>query len=117
MSLKPFEFDAFLDSAKKAFAPMVRFNEIAAKNLERTARYQYGLAGEYLDLGIAQLQAASQAKDFSEMVQKQTELSSAFVEKQTARSQDLMKLAGETQSDFTKWLDQTAAEFASARKL
>jgi hypothetical protein len=90
----------------------LRFNEIAAKNLERSARYQYELAGDFLNLGIAQLHAAAQSKDVTEMVHKQTELTTSFVEKQSARSQDLMKLAGEAQSEFTKWMDQTTSDLA-----
>lgn len=115
MTASPFELNSFLEASKKAFAPMVRFNEIAAKNLERSARYQYELAGDFLNLGIAQLHAAAQSKDVTEMLQKQTELTTTFVEKQSARSQDLVKLAGEAQAEFSKWMDQTAVDLA-ARK-
>lgn len=102
-------FTDYVDFSKRLLAPAVRFNEIAAKTLEQFARYQYDLAGDYLNFGIEQLHTVAQTKDVSELVSKQSELASGLVEKLTKRSQDFSKIAAEAQAGFTKWVDETAA--------
>jgi hypothetical protein len=69
------------------------------------------VSGDYLNLSIAAMHAATQSKDFPEMLKKQSELANAYAEKQTQRSQDLLRIAGEAQADVTQWIDQTSTEF------
>jgi phasin family protein len=111
-----YDFNAFVDMYKKAAAPAMKLNEMAVRGIDRAARQQYAYAGEMLDLTLRQLQALSTAKDVSEFAAKTAEFTAQVTEKATARSQNLMKLATETQSEMSKWFDETAAEVAAVAK-
>ncbi len=107
------EINAFLEASKKALAPAARFNELSAKTIERVARMNYEALGDFLNYGLAHLHLTSSVKDVPAFVKKSTELTHQLVEKQTQRSQELIKLASESQADFTQWLDKTTAEVAA----
>lgn len=107
------EINAFLEATQKAFAPVVRLNEISARSIEKIARLNYDLLGDFMNFGLAQLHLGSHVKDVPALMQKATELTHQFVEKQTQRSQDFLKLASESQADYTQWFDKTAAEVAA----
>lgn len=107
------EINAFLEATQKALAPAIRFNELSAKTIEKVARMNYDVLGDFLNYGLAQLHLTSSVKDVPAYVQKSTELAHQFVEKQTARSQDFLKVASESQADFTQWVDKTTAEVAA----
>lgn len=112
MNFQPADFQSFLDAGKRAMAPLAELNALTARTLERTARYQYGVAGDLLELGVAQLQAAAGAKDFGSLLNQQAALANAFVEKTTTRSQEAMKLATEAQGEFTAWVGNATSELA-----
>jgi len=105
----PFAVTDYVDFSKRMLAPAVRFNEMAVKTLEQLARYQYEVAGDYLNFGMEQLNTVTKTKDVGELVSKQSELASSLVEKLTKRSQDFSKIAADAQVGFTKWVDETAA--------
>ncbi len=111
-----YDFNAFVDMSKKAYAPALKLNELAVRVIDRTARQQYAYAGEMLDLALTQLHALSTAKDLSDVAAKTAEFTAKVTEKATARGQDLMKVATETQSEVSKWFDETAAEVAAVAK-
>jgi len=110
------EINAFIENSRKLAEPVARLQALSARTFERFARYQYEVAGDFLNLGVAALHAATQAKDLPELLKKQSEFANAYVEKTTQRSQDFMKLAGEAQADVTSWMDQTTTE-VTARPL
>jgi phasin family protein len=112
------EINAFLEASQKAVAPLLRFNELSARAVERAVRFQYEVAGDALNFALANLHTSTQAKDVASLMQKSAELANQFVEKQTQRSQDLVKLAGEYQTEFTQWFDRLTTELpAKAMKL
>ncbi len=113
MSNTTAEINSFVEQTRKLSAPFVKANELSAKAFERVARYQYEIAGDALNFGIAQLHAATQAKDVQTLLQKQAELANSYFEKQTQRSQDLLKIASEAQAEFTSFVDSTTSEFTS----
>jgi phasin family protein len=116
MTNPTYDFNAFVDMSKKAFAPAAKFNELAVRNFERAARQQYQYFGEMLDLTLTQMQVMSSAKDFSEMAAKTAEFNAKVTEKVTARGQDLMKIATEAQTEVSKWFDETTAQYAAVAK-
>ena len=105
-----FDFNAFIDAGKKAFAPAIKLNELSAIAFERIARQQYAFAGEVLEFSLQQLQLASTVRDLNDLTSRQIELSTQFAERATQRSQDLIKLSTEHQAQLTKWFDQTVSE-------
>lgn len=112
MTNPTFDFNSFLDAGKKAFAPVVKFNELSVQSFERIARQQYAFAGEMLEYSLKQLQLTSTVRDINDLTARQIELSTQFAERATQRSQDLIKLSSEHQAQLTKWFDQTVTESA-----
>ncbi|MBS0375634.1 MAG: phasin family protein [Proteobacteria bacterium] len=107
------EINAFIENTRKLAEPVARLQALSARTFERFARYGYEVAGDYLNLSVAALHAAAQAKDGPELLKKQAELANAYFDKQTQRSQDFLKLAGEAQADVTSWIDQASAEYTT----
>jgi phasin family protein len=116
MTNPTFDFNAFVDASKKAFAPAVKFNELSLAGFERIARQQYAFVGEVLEFSLQQIALASKARDFNELTSRQIELSTQFAERATQRSQDLIKLSSEHQAEMSKWLDETVSESAKVAK-
>jgi phasin family protein len=116
MNQPTFDFSAFVDAGKKAFAPALKWNEIALQGFERIARQQYAFAGEMLEFSLKQLELAGHARDLNELASRQIELSTQFAERATQRSQDLIKLTSEHQAQLTKWFDQTISETTKSAK-
>jgi phasin family protein len=112
MTNPTFDFNSFLDAGKKAFAPVVKFNELSVQSFERIARQQYAFAGEMLEFSLKQLQLTSTVRDINDLTARQIELSTQFAERATQRSQDLIKLSSEHQAQLSKWFDQTVTESA-----
>jgi phasin family protein len=106
------EMNTIIENTRKMTAPFNRATEVSARTFEKLARFQYEIAGDWLNLSIAQLHAATQSKDVPELMKKQAELANQYVEKQTQRSQDLLKIASEAQADVTQLIDSAANEFA-----
>jgi len=113
MSTTAAEINSFVDQTRKLYAPMAKFGEIQARAFERVAKYNYEVAGDWLNLSIAQLHAATQAKDVPALMQKHAELANGYLEKQTQRSQELLKIATETQAEFTQAVDQASSELTA----
>jgi phasin family protein len=112
MTSPTFDFTTFMDAGKKAFAPVVKFNELSVQSFERIARQQYAFAGEMLEFSLKQLQLTSTVRDINDLTARQIELSTQFAERATQRSQDLIKASTEHQAQLSKWFDQTVAESA-----
>jgi len=107
------EINAFTENSRKFAEPAQRFAAFSAQLTEGFLRHSYEAAGDFLNLGIAALHGATQAKDMSELVSKQSELARVCIEKQTERSKDLFKLASESQAHVTEWLGQTTSTFTA----
>ena len=116
MTSPTFDFNAFLDAGKKAFAPVVKFNELSLASFERIARQQFAFAGEVLEFSLQQMQLATNVRDINDLTARQIELSTQFAERATQRSQDLIKLTSEHQAEMTKLFDQTVSDSAKAAK-
>jgi len=107
-----FDFNAFMDASKKAFAPAIKLNELSTAAFERVARQQYAFVGEMLEFSLKQMQLASTARDLNDLSSRQIELSTQFAERATQRSQDLIKASTEHQAELSKWFDHAVSESA-----
>jgi phasin family protein len=116
MNQPTFDFSAFAEAGRKAFAPVFRWNELALQGFERIARQQYAFAGEVLEFSLQQLQLAGSARDVNDLAARQIELSTHFAERATKRSQDMIKAASEHQAELTKWFDQAVTESTKSAK-
>lgn len=111
MHFPPTDFQHFLEAGQRAIAPLAELNALTARTLERTARYQYGVAGDLLELGVAQLQATAAAKDLGMLLNQQAALANAFAEKSSTRSKEALQLATEAQGEFSAWVGNATSEW------
>ena len=109
MARKHDDFTSYVDFAQRAAAPMTRFNELAVRNVERVARLQYDVAGDWMQFALAQMHAAVEARDVASLLSRQAEVAGAFVEKLSRRQQDLARLSTDAQADAARWLDESGA--------
>jgi len=109
MARKNDDFTSYLDFAQRAAAPVTRLNELAVRNVERVARLQYDMAGDWMQFALAQMHAAVEAKDVGGLLSRQAEVASQFVEKASRRQQDLARISADSQADFVRWVDESGA--------
>ena len=109
MAKKHEDFSAHLKFAQRAAAPIGRLNELTARNVERMARLQYDMAGDWLQFGLAQMHATVEARDVGSLLSRQAEIASQFVDKLARRQQDLARLSAEAQADAARWFDESSA--------
>ena len=117
MSERTFDPNTWLDSFRETFASVTKAQQEGLKTLERMARFQYAVAGDYLEAGIAQTQAALTAKTPVDLLAKQTEVGTQLGEKLKSRAQEFSTLASEVQSSASSFATETATRVtASAKK-
>lgn len=113
MSDSTFDPKAIFESYRNAFAPALKAQQEGVKVLDRVGRYQYDVAGDYLEWGLAQAKAALTAQTAADFVSKQAELTTALSEKLRARAQEFIALASDSQSSFVEMTKESAASVAA----
>jgi phasin family protein len=116
MSDSTFDPKAIIDTYKNAFAPVLKAQQEGITAIDRVGRYQYAVAGDYLEWSLAQAKAALGAQTPAEFVSKQVELTTALSEKLRARAQEFVTLATETQNSFTNAVSEATAKVAEVSK-
>jgi hypothetical protein len=116
MTDKTFDLSAMFNAYKDAFAPVLKAQQEGLKTVERLARYQFAVAGDYLDWSLAQANAAVNTKSVTELVGQATDLNSRLSDKLRARTDEFTQIATETQGAVTQWFDATAAKVAESAK-
>jgi phasin family protein len=86
------------------------------KALDRVGRYQYAVAGDYLEWSLAQAKAAVGAQTPAEFVSKQVELTTALSERLRARAQEFAKLAADSQSSMSEAVNESVNRAAAETK-
>ena len=113
MTLDP---SAAVDACRRAVAPALRAQLEALKAIERFGRYQYGVAGDYLEWSMAQARASLTVGTPAEHIASQVTLSTQFSGKLQDRVREFVDLASETQASFNHVLGDTAAKLAETIK-
>ena len=116
MSDTTFDPKAIFESYRNAFAPALKAQQESVKALDQVSRYQYAVAGDYLEWSLAQAKAALSAQSPVDFVSKQVELTTALSEKLRARAQELVTLATDAQTSFTQVVSEAAAKVAAVTK-
>jgi hypothetical protein len=97
------DWNIFLDTYKETFASFSKAQHEGLRALERFARFQYAVAGDVLEAGLAQAKATLGARSamntqvIAELLEKQAELSTQLSEKIRERAQEFSALAAEVQ--------------------
>jgi phasin family protein len=110
MSDPTFDPKTILETYRTAFAPTLKAQQEGLKAIERAGRYQYAVAGDYLEWSLAQGKAAIAAQTPAEFVSKQVELATALSEKLRARVQEFVSLATDVQTSITKVVSEATAK-------
>jgi hypothetical protein len=116
MTKNTFEPDVWTQTQawRETFMPVHRAQQEGLKALERLMRFQYSVAGEYLQNSLAQAQAALSSSTPSEFLSKQAELRTRFEQWLSSRAQELTTLASETQREFTQSAGEATSPSESA---
>ena len=116
MNDRNFDPNALLETYRNAFAPALHAQQEGLKALERLARYQYAVAGDYMDWSLTQAQAFLAAKSPSELAAKQAELGSKIGEQLRGRVQELTTITSESQSTLNQVFNEATAKVAEMSK-
>src|ERR1700722_7532508 len=73
MTQPTFDFPALFDTYRQAFAPVIAAQQSGLKTLERLARYQHAVAGDYLEWTLSQAKASAEPKWVADLVSRQSE--------------------------------------------
>lgn len=116
MTTQTFDPAAILESYRAAFAPALSAQQEAFKAVERLARYQYALVGDYLEWSLSQAQAVAAAKSPAELVAKQAELGTKITEQLRGRVQELTTISSDAQSTLNQLFTEASAKVAELGK-
>jgi phasin family protein len=111
-----FDPNALLENYRNALAPALHAQQEGLKALDRLARYQYAVAGDYLEWSMSQAQAMVGAKTPAELVAKQAELSSKIGEQLRGRVQELTTIASEAQNTLTQLFNEASSKVVELSK-
>jgi hypothetical protein len=116
MTTPNFDPTAILETYRNALAPAVSAQQEALKTVDRLARYQYAVMGDYLEWSLTQAQTLIGAKSPAELVAKQTELGTKISEQLRGRVQELTTITGEAQSTLSQLFTEASAKVAELTK-
>ena len=116
MTSRTFDPNTLIAAAREAFAPMLKAQQEGFKTLERLARLQYAVAGDVLESGLARVNATFVATTASELLSKQTELTTQLADKMRARAEEFTTVTSEIQAKFTQFGTEIAAQAVPTRK-
>lgn len=116
MTDRTFDPSSWLDAYRESFASVQKAQQQGLKAIERFARFQYAVSGDYLEAGLASTQAALSVKTPAELIAKQTELNAVLGEKLRARAQEFATIASEVQGSVTSFATETANRASASAK-
>ncbi len=97
MRTATFDPKAMTEVYLSAIGPARKAQEQGFRSVERLARFQYAVAGDCLESGLAQMSAAIIARTPADLLATQSVLSQKFGEKLRVRAQEFAGLAAEVQ--------------------
>ena len=122
MTDRTFDLNSWLETCKETVASFGKAQQDGFKALERFARFNYAVAGDCLEAGLAQAKAALSARAavgtqaVAELLAKQAELSKELSEKLRARAQEFSTLAAEVQESVSSFAAEAATRGTGTKK-
>jgi phasin protein len=122
MTDRTFDLNSWLETYKETVASFGKAQQDGFKALERFARFNYAVAGDCLEAGLAQAKAALSARAavgtqaVAELLAKQAELSKELSEKLRARAQEFSTLAAEVQESVSSFAAEAATRGTGTKK-
>jgi hypothetical protein len=122
MTERTHDLNTWLETYKETFASFSKAQQDGFKALERFARFNYAVAGDYLEAGLAHAKAALSARAavgtqaVADLLAKQAELSNQLSEKLRARAQEFSTLASDVQESVSSFAADAATRAAGTKK-
>lgn len=122
MSERTFDMNSWFDTYKDTFASISKAQQDSFRTLERFARFNYAVAGDVLDAGLAHTRAALGVRAalgtqvITELLAKQAELGTQLSEKLKSRAQEFSTLAAEVQQSASSFATDAASRASGAKK-
>lgn len=122
MTDRAFDLNNWLETYKETVASFSKAQQEGFRALERFARFNYAVAGDCLEAGLAQAKAALSARAAvgtqaaADLLAKQAELSNQLSEKLRARAQEFSGLAAEVQESVSALAAEAATRAAGTKK-
>ncbi|HXZ60143.1 MAG TPA: phasin family protein [Steroidobacteraceae bacterium] len=122
MTDRNYDLNTWLETYKETVASFGKAQQDGFKALERFARFNYAVAGDYLEAGIAQTKAALSARAavgtqaVADLLAKQAELSHQLSDKLRSRAQEFSTLASEVQESVSNFATDAASRAAGTKK-
>jgi hypothetical protein len=101
-----YDFQGWFEPYKETFASFAKAQEDGFRTLERFARFQYAVAGDLLEAGLAHARSAIGARTtvgtqvITDLLQKQAEIGNQLGERLKARAQEFSSLTAEVQDSL-----------------
>src|SRR5476651_2187139 len=114
MSDTTFDPKTILETYRSAFAPVLKAQQDGVKAIDRVGRYQYAVAGDYLEWSLAQAQLALHAPTPADFFTKQVELTTALSEKLRVRAQEFAVTASEAQASAVETMKKAYSAVTTA---
>ena len=111
-----FDPKTIFETYRNALAPAIKIQQEGVKALDRVGRYQYAVAGDYLEWSLAQAKSAVGAQTPAEFMSKQVELATALSEKLRARAQELVNLATDSQTGMSEAVNESVNRVVAETK-
>ena len=116
MTNSTFDPNTLIETYRNALAPAFHAQQEGLKAIERLARYQYAVAGDYLEWTLTQAQTFLAAKSPAELAAKQAELGSKITEQLRGRVQELSTITSESQSTLNQLFNEASAKVSELAK-
>lgn len=122
MTDRTYDINTWLETYKETVASFSKAQQDGFKALERFARFNYAVAGDYLEAGLAHARAALTARAAvgtqaaADLLAKQAELSNQLSEKLRVRAQEFSTLASEVQESVSNFAAEAATRAAGTKK-
>ena len=122
MTDRAYDLNAWLETYKDTVASVAKAQQDGFRAIERFARFNYAVAGDYLESGLAQAKAALSARAavgtqaVADLLARQAELSNQLSEKLRARAQEFSTLAAEVQESVNAFAADATTRATGTRK-
>jgi hypothetical protein len=122
MTDRTYDLNTWLETYKETFASFSKAQQEGFKALERFARFNYAVAGDYLESGLAHAKAALTARAavgtqaVADLLARQAELGNQLSEKLRVRAQEFSTLASDVQESVNNFAAEAATRAAGSRK-
>jgi hypothetical protein len=116
------DWNIWLDTYKDTYASFSKAQHEGLRALERFARFNYAVAGDVLEAGLAQAKATFGARSaigtaaIAELLEKQAEIGTQLSEKIRERAQEFSALAAEVQESVGSFAAAAANRAHAAKK-